>query len=277
VQTPDSVSSIETTIGTLQHGPDDELLRQQVAADLSRKLSEYRDPKKGLRIMAQIMGIHEKTLRRLMDCENRAGYQTLLKIYRALFNSNNDAQLLELVPAIVKRHLEKHNPKTFERHVSYTLDIERELNRDPVFTEVYFLAGTGGVTRDYVSFQYGQYGERLLMRMNEEQIVVSVGKGLFELGPNQATLGPETLKKIGLQLVESFLKPDEGDQLGENFHALYAEGLSEEAYNRWIKIDEEAYRQKIEIAKDPNNHGSRKAFTFLATDTLRPIGKPTKH
>lgn len=253
------------------------LLRNQVASDLKDRLAEFPDPKKGIKILATMMGIHEKTLKRLLEGLNKPGYQTLLKIYRCLFHTQNDSKLLQLVPSIVQKNMIRGNPNNITMNVNYTLDVERELNRDPIFCEIYFLCAADGVTKEYISYHYGRYGEKILQKMLEQEVIAPISKNKFVLGENQASLGPETLKRIGLHLVDSFSKPENSDLSGENFCAFYAEGLSEEAYDKWIKIDEESFRQKMEITRDPSAKGEIKAYTFLSTDTLTPNKKETRH
>lgn len=256
---------------------DEHELRNQVSKDLTVKLSQYRDPKKGIKILASQMGIHEKTLKRLIECQNKPGYQTLLKIYRVVFNTQQDNEVLEKSPEVVKQFLMGHNPKPFDSQVTYSLDVEMEINRDPVFAEIYLMGATGGVTREYVMFQFGQYGDRLLQKMLEQKVLVPQDKYRLILGPQQASLGPETLKHLGQLCIEHYLKPENGDLSGENFHAFFAESLSEEAYNEWLKIDEEAFTKKVQLANRPGSQGEHRVFTFIATDTISRSKKGLKH
>ena len=261
------------------HGPrpDSMELRQQVANDLKSKLDEFEDHKKGLKVLAALMGIHEKTLKRLLECENRPGYQTLFKIYRVIYRTTNDTKLIETVPPIIREVLLKGNPKGMDLNVNYTLDVERELRQDPIFSEIYFLCGTGGCTREYISFQYGRYGEETLNKMIEQEVVAPINKNTFVLGNNQANFSPETIKQTGMRLIDRFHKPENSDQPGENYQSLYASGLTEEAYNEWLKIDEKAFRDKVKIASNPKSKGDIKAFTMTTIDTLRPTKKETRH
>lgn len=59
------------------------------------------------------------------------------------------------------------------------------------------------------------------------------------------------------------------DDEGENYIALYAEGLSEEAYNNWIKIDEEAFAKKVELSKQTHARGTLRAITFMLTEKMK--------
>lgn len=252
-------------------------LKEQVSKDLKKKLSEFNDPKKGIKVMAMLMGIHEKTLKRLIDCENKPGYQTVFKIYRVLYHSQNDTQLLELVPNPIKEFLIKAHPRGLNDTVRYNINVESEIQRDPVFCEIYCLAGAGGVSREYISFHYGKYGEKVVEKMLEQDILAIIKKNEYVLGTNQASMTVETLSRVGSHLVERYYKPENSDEMGENFLSLHIQGLSEEAYNQWLQIDDEAYRKKSKIAEDSKNWGNIKAFTFNTTDTLREPQKELKH
>jgi hypothetical protein len=255
----------------------DEVLKIQVSEDLKKKLAEFNDPKKGIKVMAMLMGIHEKTLKRLIDCENRPGYQTVFKIYRVLFHSQNDTQLLELVPNPIKEFLIKAHPRGLNDTVSYNLNVENELKKDPVFCEIYFLAAAGGITKEFISFHYGKYGERVLDKMVDQDVLAAIGKNRFALGTNQASMTVETMSLVGQHLVERYYKSENSDNMGDNYLSFYTHGLSEEAYNDWLKIDKEAFLKKTEIVKDSKNWGEVKAFTFGVTDTLIESKKELKH
>lgn len=243
-------------------------VQDQVKTELCQKLAEFDDAKRGLRVLSQLMGIHEKTLKRLMDGENKPGPQTLLKIYRVLLETDDDSLVILKSQGHVRTILKKAFP-----HVRSTLmlkpEIERELLRDRTLMELYVLCGTNGVSRDFILYQYGQHGLVLLKKLQDADVVELNNKGEYILGNKQASLGPEGLKQMGIHLVEKFARPDQSDELGENYLSLYAVGLSEEAYQQWLKIEEEAFERKMELARDTTNHGDLKVFTFNCTDKIQ--------
>lgn len=245
-------------------------LNEQVAHDLSAALCEYKDEKIGIRLLASRMNIHEKTFKRLLLKEHTPGYQTLYKLYRVLSNSKNDSQLLENVAPIVKEALERGNPKVMSKKIIFHSDLEDELVRDRCFSEIYFMAGCGPLSKEYIGFRFGEHGLETMRRMLKLEVLDVQKDGSLVIGKNQINMSASTIKLMGLQLIDRFLRPEMTDDNGENFEGIYAEGLSEEAYNEWLKIDEEAYRQKIELCRKKENRGKIKAFTFMATDKLNP-------
>ncbi len=260
------VSSDDLNVSNLQVSTMD--LKSQVSLDLKQKLKEFRTSQIGMRIMSDSMGIHSKTLRRLIKGENRPGYQTLYKIYRYLFATQNDCLLIELVPPVVASELKKRDPQSYFQGHQLSGDVEAELRYDRCFAEIYFLAGTGEISKELIQFRFGQHGLETLNRMLERKVLRVNERGFLVLGENLASFGPETIKRVGLHLSEKYLSPENSDENGKNFMALYAEGLSPEAYSKWIDIDEKAFNQKVAISRGAQHKGDVRAFTFLLTDTL---------
>ncbi len=243
-------------------------LSQVVAKDLSKKLSEYRDFKKGLRILSAMMGVHERTLKRLLVGQNRPGYLTLYKIYRVLLNTNDDNYLLANVHQLVRKEIEKKNPKHLNKGIIYHTDIQQELINDRVFGEIYVLAGTGPITKEFINFRFGTYGLDTAKKMLQLKVLETTEAGALTLGQKQANFTPELIKRIGVNLCERYSKPESTDERGKNYISIFAEGITQEIYNQWLLIDEEAYYKKIELTKKPGAKGEVRAFTFMTSDTL---------
>ncbi|MBT4792198.1 MAG: hypothetical protein HON90_11555 [Halobacteriovoraceae bacterium] len=243
-------------------------LSSVVAADLKLKLSEFKDPKKGLRILSEQMGIHPKTLRRLIAQENRPGYLTLYKIYRIIFSTSNDTEILKLVPKVVADEIKKLNPKKLSKEVTFSSNVEKVLLNDPVALEIYFLAGTAPISKDMVAFRFGTYGSNKLKSLLKDRILQVLESGMISLGENRTNFSPELIKMCGIQLTEHYSKPVCTDEMGQNYLAIYGSSLSQDAYNEWLRIDEQAYYKKAELAKQASSKGSIRAYTFISTDTL---------
>ncbi len=244
-------------------------LTDQVAADLSAKIAEYKSVKIGIRLLSAKMEVSERTLYRLLGKENKPTYQTLYKLYRTIFKTNNDSLLLELVPSIVREEICKVNPNKEVSTVSYQRNIEAEIYYDKTFAEIYFLAACSPVTNELIQYRYGMSGMITLERMIEMKALKRLNNGQYTVGENQANFSAKTLKRIGLSLIEKYSKPQNAEEFGNNLIAFYAEGLSEEAYDQWLKIDEKAFKEKVELANRDGAKGLKRAFTFAVTDTLQ--------
>ncbi|WP_372654730.1 hypothetical protein [Halobacteriovorax sp.] len=245
-----------------------ELLKDQVVVDLQSKLREYSNEKVGMRLLAQKMEISERTFSRLLNKENRPTYQTLLKIYRVIFSSTNDAYVLEVAPDIVKSEINKHNPRILSKEIKYSADIEAEIIHDRAFCEIYFMAASYPLTRDLVQYRYGMHGIETLERMCEMRALKINSDGTYILGPNETTLSAQTLKRVGINLTEKFSKPKNTETGGENLIAFFADGINEKTYDKWLQIDERAFREKVRVANLESSRGEIRAFTFMTTDTM---------
>lgn len=63
------------------------------------------------------------------------------------------------------------------------------------------------------------------------------------------------------------------DEMGENYIALYAEGLNACAYEEWLAIDEEAFSKKLQLSKNPESRGDIRAVTFMFTEKMQTNAK----
>jgi hypothetical protein len=246
-------------------------LRDVVSSDLTIYLNQFRDKSKGLQIASSRMKVHTRTLSRLILKDNKPTYMTLYKIYRVLLNVSNDTELLEECPNIVKEALIKNNPKALNQNIEYSIDLEKEISKCSVFSEIYFTATAGSISKGFIEFRFGNLGEEIVERMLKTQILVSnKERDVFFIGNIQSNISSATIKKVGLQFCERYSKPENADLSGNNYSAFFIEGLSENTYNEWLKIDEDAFRKKIELTRNKESLGDIKAFTYMVTDTNTP-------
>ncbi len=244
-------------------------LSQQVSLDLEGALAQFKDLRVGLRILSQKMDIHERTLRRLLQREHVPNYLTLYKIYRVLTSANDDTTLLKNVPELIREHIVKMNPKLPNAEVQLNGNLERELLKDRVMGEIYFLAACSAVRRDEIVFRYGQFGMEALRRLLSLGALKESSPQLYVLGSNQANFSAAGIKTLGLNMVETFASSKDTDLPMTNFMGVFAEGISEETYKEWIRIDKEAYYKKVELTKMPGALGSIRGLTFMVTDKMK--------
>jgi len=245
------------------------ILKERVALDLEKKLSEYRDRKVGMRLLAQKIKVNERTVARLLRQENRPTYQTLLKIYGSVFNTTNEAQIVELAPDIVSDEIKKHFPEVVNKTTLPMPEIENELLHDRCFTELYIMSGCGALSLEFVQYRYGVHGVETLDKMVELRALKITNEGHYIIGDNEVNFSPEVLKRVGQNISERFSKPENSELGGENLIAFYADGLSDEAYDEWLQVDEKAFREKIKISKRKGAKGNKKVFTYMVTDTFK--------
>ena len=243
-------------------------LKQVVANDLEKKLKEYSNRKVGLRLLSQKMDINSRTLTRLLEQENRPTYQTLLKIYHTIFQTKDFSLLEERAPEQVIKEIKKHCPDIKDQ-VSVSLPkIDNELLYDRFFCELYVQAGCGPISKEFIQYRFGVIGLETIEKMIELQAIILTKNNQYIIGPNQPRFSAEIIKRMGLSISEKYSNPKNGEVAGSNYSAFYAEALSEEAYDKWLAIDERAFKEKVQVTKEDKNKGSLKVFTYMVTDTL---------
>jgi hypothetical protein len=245
------------------------LLKEIVATDLEKKLSEFKSRKIGVRLFAQKINVNERTVTRLLKQENRPTYQTLLKIYGVIFNTLNESLIVELAPEIVANEIKKHYPEVVNKRSSPMPDIGNDVLHDRCFTDLYVMASCGPLSLDFVQYRYGIHGVETIDRMVELRVLKTTKEGHYIPGANEVEFTPKVLKRVGQSISEKFSKPDNSELGGENLIAFYAEGLSDEAYDEWLQVDEQAFKKKVEISQRSGAKGNKKVFTYMVTDTFK--------
>ena len=143
----------------------------QVCLALNQLLSNYKDKKIGLRLLAKKIGIHEKTVLRLLKLENEPGYKTVIKVFRVFYNEYDDEKLLCLLPDIIRDYIVQSSPQKITATNVYPSNADLEIQKNPVMAEIYALVGTGPIHEDEILCRFGQYGSEVLRRMAEMQMI----------------------------------------------------------------------------------------------------------
>ncbi|WP_413557095.1 hypothetical protein [Bdellovibrio sp. HCB209] len=242
---------------------------EQVALDIEAYLTRFKDPKKGLTMLATKSQIHVKTLNRLREQTHNPNYATLYKLYSCLLDSRDLNHLVTKVPPVVREKLEKTDPqlKSSPLH-RYNFDLDADLQKDPCFTELYVLSETRPFDANFVQQRFGSYGLGVLERMVDLKVLRPLGNGLYGQGEVRAPFSAEAIKAVGIRLTERYLKPANADSNFANFMSLYFETVSEETYKQWVQIEEDAFKARVKLLEKPNAKGNIPVFAFTVVDTL---------
>jgi DNA-binding phage protein len=243
-------------------------IAEQVAKDLARHLDKFTNKSFGLRTLADEAEITQRTIKRLLAQQNQPSYQTLFRLYMVFLGTTDEEIVVEKCPEIIRKELQNRNPKKLRKETKKDYDFSDLINKEPLLGELYILAATGPLHANTVAYRYGQYGIDLLKRLEQLNILKESDKNIYTPAPNGPTLDGKVIKSLGLRFVERFSKPSKGEEKGENILSFYAEGLNDKGLNEWLKLDEENFYKKVEIAKKAEFQGTRPAFTFTATDEI---------
>ena len=242
-------------------------LVEQVAFDLKNYFEMYQSLKIGVRQFSAKCGLSEKTIQRILKLENKPTYQTILKIYSQILDVNDPSRLISLLPSIIAKEIQQRSAVSVVEYENSVSEIENKIYNDQVFSDIYLRASCDCVTQDFIAFRFGEHGLEVLKEMLLLQVLKLDSDGRYTL-KKHVNLSAKTLKKLSSRLIETYAKSQNAQVQGENLIAFYTEALSEEAYNEWLRIDEEAFYKKIEVSKRQKSRGHIKAFTVMVTDTM---------
>ncbi len=254
---------------------------EYIYLDLEKYLGPLNEDRRRLKHMAKRTNIHEKTLSRLARRENKPTYITVFKIYRFLLNETDDAKVLERVPAVVAQYLKRANTQSFREHATYSPDLEAEMRANPVLAELLVLCATGPLKLSYIKSRFGDFGLRLVENGLRRHIFQALSGGEICRGSMQVNMSPETVATVSVHMAQAHLKPENSYITGENFLGFYAAGLNDEAYQKWLAIDAEAFKKKVALAKQKESRGDIRAFTTQIVDHAeverRKLGLPQQN
>jgi DNA-binding phage protein len=242
----------------------------RVQSDLNEALKEFPRRSTGLKVLADNIGVHEKTLKRVITGSHSPSYKTILKIYRYLTGSLNDRDTVLSMPKILSEYIcsEHENFKLSKDEVSFTVEVDKLIESDSIFRMVYLETGCGHLHKDKVAYECGQQGIRVLKKMEEMDIIREVTPDVFTASKNRASLRTESIVSLGKYLIESKFHEQKCKTMGENFCSVYFEGVNKETYNKLLIIDWEAKEQKKKLLMQSDSKGNIPYWSGVFTDTL---------
>lgn len=244
-------------------------LEDQVSLDINNYCLNFPNKQFALRILAQETGLNVKTLSRLLARKNKPTYQTLYKLYSALFQEENYEKLVTLCPEVVKQKMSTCAPdKTKYIKKTKDTDLLKLFKSNPLSIEIFVLVSISGLDKSAIAYKYGEYGVNVIDKLIEIRLVNEVKKGHYRISENTPILDAESLKLLGEYFTRHFSKLGNTQLHCQNVINFYAESLNEEGIKAWLAIDTEAYKQKRNIANNSSYKGNIPMFTFNSTDTI---------
>ena len=239
-----------------------------VSDDLNVYLNQGNDRQKRLNFLSRKIDIHKKTLHRISVKENSPSYPTIMKLYRFLYNVDSDAKVLEKVPEAVRNFLNKSFPEKATQVSEFNDKAFKVFANNKAALEIYLTAAIKGLHKSELKSQFGEYGLSLIKQLIEEQLISESSPDFYTQGAKNFSLPPEMLVNSGNILTGRFAKPSLCYLLNKNFVGFYGETLNDSAYQEWIRIDQQAMKQKIEVAQRKESRGTIPAFSFCIIETL---------
>lgn len=243
-------------------------LYEVISTELHSFLNSSDHPNKRLNLISKKTGIHVKTLKRILNKENRPTAQTIFKIYQYITQAEELEDVIKNCCSTVGNYLKKNISQNLKPLLHFTDPGQIKFKENPVFTEIYVLCSLTKLTASDLMTRFGRYGIEIAESMVKDGILEKTRNHSYIIGKKQISLNPEDLLYIGTRISKSFANPELGFETNKNHLSFVAERLSDEGLKKWIQADEDAYQKKLAIAKDHNNHGLNKVFTFSIVDTI---------
>lgn len=244
-------------------------LYRQIRDDLDSFLSKFSNKSFAIRVLSKESEISEKTIRRILDNQNRPTYDTIYSIYSVMFENENEVELLETVPKIVSAYLKSKTVRKLKKKKNkQEFNFLELFKKDPILCELFIKSALGGISTSATAYRYGQYGIELIEKLVLMNVVKEVEKGIYKITNSAPRIEGELLKFVGLRFSDSFGKPKNSDVTDQNVMSFYATNLNDEGFKEWIRIDTEAFYKKIEVANNKQFKGTKSYFTFNSTDSI---------
>ncbi len=242
-----------------------------VQKDLLEALKEFPRESTGVKILSEKMGLHARTLKRIIKGSHSPSYQSILKIYRYLLGTKNDRETILALPKGLSQYLKlEHDNFSFleEENINFSQYVDDLIRNDSVFRSIYVGTATGTIHKDKVGYEHGQHGLRVLEKMVKLNVVKETEPDIFTTSTERGCLTPETLYELARFLLENRFSLDKSGLRGENHFDVYFEGLTKEAYNEALRIRWNSMNQMKALLSNKDNKGNIPFWTISFTDTL---------
>lgn len=240
-------------------------LINQVNQDVQKELSRFNNQKIGMRMLSISMGLHTKTLDRLINNQHKPSYQTLIKIYSYIHKQPEIPLLIEMVPRPVKAEILRLSPNRPDILISNEA-ASAYLKKNDIALLIYGLCGSGSMSGKALRKRFGEYGLKCLEELLKFELIEEGPKDQFKIGKCQIHLDPQLLKKLSLLFIETQFRPENSELRTENYLGFLTESISEEAYQKILLLERAHFEEKIKIIDDPKNRGEVMFFSSTFTD-----------
>lgn len=240
-------------------------LWEQMVVDLELLLSPYKNKDIGLRIIGSKTQISEKTLKRMLKAESAPHGQTLQRFYEHFFKVVNDEENYKPIHLKIKEVLEK---VVVYKKNKVDENLEKELQDNKVFRDLFLISRTGPIHKDWVIRQYGLFGLDVVKKMIHEDLLIEPEKNIFAQGPLSISKSSVTLKKVILDLINDHLHTEKLQEYGHNMAFYVMEGVNDHAVEEILGLTEDYKRKVAEVVLKEENKGENRVFATAVVDLM---------
>ena len=240
-------------------------LWEQMVIDLELLLAPYKNKDIGLRILSNKTQISEKTLKRMLKAESTPHGLTLQRFYEYFFKLISNEENYKPIHKKIKEVLEKVS--IYKKH-KIDGELEKELQENKVFRDLFLFTRTGPVYKEWVLEQYGLFGLEVVGKMIQHDLLIEREKNVYVEGALSISKSSETLKKIILDLIKDHLHTEKLQEYGHNIAFYAMEGVNDQSLEEILSLTEDYKRKVAAVVLRPENKGSNRVFALSVVDLM---------
>lgn len=247
-----------------------QLVREQVAADLSDHFATFVTLSAAYRAFERETGISKRQAERYQNKESAPQFLNLIKIYSFITGIKDLSQLIDVVPPVIAKELkEKNTNSNLPAAIQTRVDFSEQIAKCRAFSFIYWNTVSGlSLSLREVERKFGEYGTQTLQRMEKQHIVVSHQKGFYSSGKNRSQpINAQAAAVASCDLIANHFSPDRSIEEGNNFLGMQVFTLNKESREIALFKLEKLHRDLATLAA--NSSGEEEPFfVVLCADKM---------
>lgn len=245
----------------------------QLQGIMEHYLATY--PNVSLNGLAKRCAVSEPTLRRIRKGQTKTlpSVTTIIEILSYILKEDEMDKLIPMVGGPLAKYLKD---KTSQLNARADLVVSEELTqtlKDPIKYLVFKLTvHTPGVQLEKVVELFGSYGEKQLLQLEKEGLVIR-NENNFKAKIDYFALSNEVFVDH-FKTTADFIKPHKHASAAKAYSPIfsnYSSSINRKGYSEVVKIQRAANRKIAALLADPKYQGSIPTFALNAVDTLDNI------
>ncbi len=246
-------------------------IKDQVASDLSQKLSSFVTISAALRAFERETGISKRQVERYLAKKSLPQFLNLKRIYSFITGISDYETLLKNVPdAIAKELMLKNSNNSLPANINQKSDFSEEMKSCRAFSFIYWNTVSGNkLSKMEVLYKFGEYGIKTLSKMEKRDIIKRYDRDFYVTGINRSVpINMDAAKSVGIDLIENHFSPEDSVEEGNNFFGFQVFTLDKEAKRQALIKMEKLHRELNELARKSKGEETP-FFAVICGDSMK--------
>lgn len=245
-------------------------VKDTVSADLSIKFDSFITSSAALRAFERETGISKRQVERYISKKSLPQFLNLKRIYSFITGISDFESLLKSIPEVIALELKSKNTNAhLPSSIKQKSDFSREMESCRAFSFIYWNTVSGNeLSKERVERKFGEYGTKVLSKMEKLDIIQRYDRHLFVCGTNRSTpIDMEAASSVGCDLIENHFKANNTVVEGNNFLGFQVFSLNKEAKRQALIKMEKLHRELMELAAKSSGD-EEPFFTVVCGDSM---------